>query len=712
MSIPKLFQKTLTHPIQTLRSINRDTIRMALGYLKSGDLKGFSCGVAYFLGRTSGTPSYTPQIFYGVEDSSSPISFAPEASPLVSIIIPVHNQWSFTHSCLTSIQTNSSGVSYEVLIADDVSTDETCNIGEVVTGVKVVRQPTNLGFLQNCNIAAESARGKYLLFLNNDTNVQPGWLESLTALMESDETIGIAGAKLVYPDGRLQEAGGIIWRDASGWNFGWGDDPEKPEFNYVKDVDYVSGASLMVRRDLWEKVGGFDGRFAPAYYEDTDLAFQARRLGYRVVYQPRSVVVHFEGKSHGKDLKAGIKSYQERNRGLFLAKWQEILERDHFPNAQNVFRARDRCGKKKVVLVLDHYVPTHDRDAGSFFMYSLLRALILLGCKVVFWPENLFRHEPYCSGLQHMGIEVIYGPQSLEGFLQQPDRNFDAAILTRNHIAINFIDTVRRFVPRVLYHDPDLEFLREGRRMAIEGEKPGALAEIKKREFYLLENCDIIGLHSPVERDIVKDELPGARVEVIPLPVREVSLPEAPFESRSGLLFVGGTHPPNADGLAFFLREVYPLIRKIDPSIRFTVGGEVRKERLKGLDLEGVEFTGYLQDLRPLYEKARVFVAPLRYGAGIKGKILEAMTFGLPVVTTGIGGEGIGLLDGKTALIAEGAEAFARGVCRLQGDGDLWQFMRDQAMEHIALNYTQKIFRDKVGATMEHLFTMVPNQTG
>jgi GT2 family glycosyltransferase len=699
----KLLIQIMRHPSRVLHAVNRDTLRLAFGYLKNGDLAGLAGGMSYFIGRTSPPTKYRPEILHGALDPQAPIVLPSCNEPVVSIITPVRNQWAYTHSCLASLVKNSGTIPFEVIIADDVSTDQTCQVGDLVENVRVVRNETNLGFLRNCNRAAKAARGKYLLFLNNDTNVQPDWLAPLVSLLEGDPSIGMTGSKLVYPDGMLQEAGGIMWDDASGWNFGWRDDPEKPEYNYVKEVDYVSGASLMIRKEVWEKAQGFDECFAPAYFEDTDLAFRVRALGYRVVFQPQSVVVHFEGVSHGKDLNAGVKSHQEVNKGKFLKRWHEVLKRDHFPNGKQVFRARDRSRYRKTILVIDHYVPKFDRDAGSFFCYSLLKALRALGYQVVFWPENLYAQQPYTGVLQQLGVEVMYGPCDFEAYLKEFGANFHGAILTRNHVAINFIDTVRHHIPKVLYHDPDLEFLREGRRCQQEGADPKLIARIKEREFYLFRTCDMVGIHSPVERDIILQELPEIAVEVIPLPVHDVVPSEAPFAGRSGLLFVGGTHPPNVDALRYFISEIFPPLQAKLPGMVLTVAGEVPRHELNDLELGQVVFTGYLQDLRPLFEQALVYIAPLRFGAGIKGKILEALNCGLPVVTTSVGAEGIGLTDTENVLIADSAADFCTAVIKLYRDPVLWDKIRTKGRGYVGMNFSQDAFKKRVASVMTKL---------
>ena len=216
-----------------------------------------------------------------------PLCFIERENPQVSIIIPVYNQAEYTYNCLRSIQETCRGLSYEVILADDNSTDDTQRLGEKVEGLHIVRNPENLRFLRNCNNAAKQARGEFLVFLNNDTVVHENWLQSLLNLMEERPDCGLAGSKLVFADGTLQEAGGIVWNNANAWNYGRGQDPENAEFNYLKEVDYISGCSIMIRASLWNEIGGFDERFAPAYCEDSDLAFEVRAHGFKVLYQPR-----------------------------------------------------------------------------------------------------------------------------------------------------------------------------------------------------------------------------------------------------------------------------------------------------------------------------------------------------------------------------------------------------------------------------------------
>ena len=616
--------------------------------------------------------------------------------PTVSIVIPVYNQIHYTYACLLSILENTKDVTYEIIIADDVSTDATKELSLYAENLVICRNKTNQGFLRNCNQAAKAARGKYVMFLNNDTQVTPGWLSSLVNLIESDPTIGMVGSKLVYPDGRLQEAGGIIWSDGSGWNYGRLDDPEKPEYNYVKDVDYISGAAILLSTDLWKQIGGFDELFAPAYCEDSDLAFEVRKAGYRVVYQPLSKVIHFEGVSNGTDVNGtGLKRYQVENSRKLKEKWAEEFKKQSVNTGNpNPFRARERSQKKPVILVVDHYVPTFDKDAGSKTTYQYLKMFVKMGYSVKFLGDNFLHEEPYSTTLQQMGVEILYGPGYQAGIWDWLTKNkdeIDFAYLNRPHIAIKYIDFIKKNTNiKVIYYGHDLHFLREYREYELTGDiqKKRESDYWKSIEFSLMEKAAVSYYPSYVEEEAIHAIHPEYKIRAITAYVYEKFLEniDKDFEKREGLLFVGGfAHPPNADAVLWFAKEIFPLIRqKLD--VNFYVVGSKVTDEIKVLEQpgSGIIVKGFVteEELASLYATSRIVVVPLRYGAGVKGKVVEAVYNGSAIVTTSIGSEGIPEAE-RVMKVADGPEAFADEVVKMYQDPAECRRMCEETQKYI-----------------------------
>lgn len=624
------------------------------------------------------------------------LTFPVTEKPAVSIIIPVYNQIHYTYLCLLSILNLTDDVSYEVIIADDVSTDATAHLGEFAENITICRNETNQGFLKNCNQAAKAARGQYLMFLNNDTQVTKGWLSSLVTLLEADPSIGMAGSKLVYPDGRLQEAGGIIWSDGSGWNYGRLEDPDKAEYNYVKDVDYISGAAILLPRALWEQLGGFDERYAPAYCEDSDLAFEVRKAGLRVVYQPLSKVVHYEGISNGTDVNGeGSKRYQVENSEKLKKKWkQEFAAQCDNTGNPNPFRARERSMGKPVILVVDHYVPTYDKDAGSKTTLQYLKMFLKKGYVVKFLGDNYLREEPYTTALLQMGIEVLYGQEYQTGIWDWLDRNggeIDFAYLNRPHIASKYVDYIKEHTnAKVIYYGHDLHFLREFREYELTGDpkKKRESEYWKGIEFTLMHKADAAYYPSWVEVEAIRTVDPEIQVKAITAYVYEEFLKQLnlDFGKREGLLFVGGfAHPPNADAVLWFAREIFPIIRQ-SLDVNFYVVGSRVTEEITALEKpgNGIVVKGFVseEELSRLYESCRVVVVPLRYGAGIKGKVVEALYNGAPIITTSVGSEGIPEVD-DVLVVRDKPEAFAQAVLELYSDTARLKELAAKTQEYI-----------------------------
>lgn len=629
----------------------------------------------------------------GTLKGKKPLHFAAPEAPQVSIIIPAYNQVEYTYHCLESILENTQNVTYEVIVADDQSTDDTVKLPEKVKGIRISRTPQNMGFLKNCNLAAGQARGQYILFLNNDTRVQPGWLDSLVKLIESDPSIGMVGSKFVYPDGRLQEAGGILWSNGTGWNYGRLDDPEKAAYNYVKDVDYISGASIMLPLKLWKQLGGFDERFAPAYCEDADLAFAVRDAGYRVVYQPKSVVVHYEGVSNGTDTGSGIKKYQVENSVKLREKWaEEFALQTEYSEPPALFEARERSQGKKTILVIDHYVPQYDKDAGSKSTFTFIRMFLKNGYQVKFIGDNFNHDEPYTTTLEQMGVEVLYGDEFREGrilnWIEVNADSIDFAFMNRPHITEKYIGFIREHTNiKCIYYGHDLHYVREAREYELTGDKK-RLEESdhwKKVEFSIMHNCEAVYYPSIMEEEIIRKADPSIPVKSVSVysydTFRDAAAIPADFASRRGFMFIGGfAHRPNVDAVLWFVKEIYPRVREMlgaqaDQVPFYIAGSRAPREitELDGTDGAGnpgpIVVKGFVSDeeLQNLYDTCRLVVCPLRFGAGVKGKVIESIYNGIPMITTSIGAEGIP--DVRTVVAVEDeAEAFAQHTMELYRD--------------------------------------------
>lgn len=705
-----LMLKCIRHPIRMIKKFSISRVKNMFRELKRDGVESVNQHLDELV---KGTDVYHQEIIaksvreiHSIEECEI-IEFPVVSQPMVSIVIPVYNQFSFTYGCLESILKNSGSISYEIIIADDGSTDLTTEIDQVVKNIKIVKTETNLRFLRNCNNAAKHAKGKYILFLNNDTQVQENWLEPLVSLIENDESIGMVGSKLIYADGRLQEAGGIIWSDGTGWNYGNRQDPDAPEYNYVKDVDYISGAAIMINAELWREIGGFDEHFAPAYCEDSDLAFSVRKKGFRVVYQPKSVVVHYEGVSNGTDVNAGVKKYQIENSKKLREKWKNELSEQRALE-QDVFLARERAFGKKVVLFIDHYVPTFDNDAGSKTIFQYLKMFLSKGYIVKFVGDNFYQSEPYTTILQQMGIEVLYGSyyaNNIFKWIKENERYIDFVFLNRPHISIKYIDFFCNETKiKTIYYGHDLHFLRNMREYELTGDekKKKEAEDWKKKELYLMRHAAVSYYPSYVEEETIHQIDPSIPVKAITAYVFDQFKKnlQLDFSKREGIMFIGGFgHDPNLDAVLWFVKNIWGKIHET-LDIPFYIVGSHAPLAVKELDgKDGIIVKGFVteEELADLYESCRMSVVPLRYGAGVKGKVVEAIYNGIPVVTTSVGAEGIQCAEGVLEVTDDETE-FADKVINLYHDterlADIAQKMQIIAKEHFSVDAVWKIIEE------------------
>jgi len=625
-------------------------------------------------------------------------------SPVVSIIVPVYNQFEYTYRCLRSLANHESIVPFEIILLDDCSTDETKQKFSNVKNLKYIRNETNLGFLRNCNNGALAAKGEYLVFLNNDTQVLPGWLNSLYQTFFEHENVGLVGSKLIYPDGRLQEAGGIIWSDGSGWNWGKLEDPNHPRYNYVRDVDYVSGASMMISSKLFFALGSFDERYVPAYAEDADLAMSVRQAGARVVYQPHSAVVHYEGVSHGNDENEGVKSFQKINRENFVDKWEPVLKQHSLVDT-NPLKAADPTARRHLLFV-DHITPEPDKDAGSVEVLHILSIFQSLGYRVHFVPETNFTNIPvYTAQIQSKGMEAIYGPyyNNLREYLTEMGEIIDTILVFRVDTAERNFDTIKKLAPhaRLIFHPSDLHYLRAEREAELKNDSSIArqALEIKNKELEIIRNSDLTFVVSEYEKELLSKEVPDSECVVIPM-IRETSKRTTDFNQRSDVLFVGGfRHTPNVDAAEYLIEEIWPLVREKNISAKLRIVGSNMPDHFKKYAADDLEIVGYVDDIEDVFNQCRLSVAPLRYGAGTKGKVGTSLNLGVPCIGTSTSFEGMPLenLD-KVMVSADTTQDFAMAIAELYSDEERWENISIAGMayvdQHFNIEAVRKIIKD------------------
>jgi len=652
--------------------------------------------------------------------------------PTVSIMLLCYNNLDYTKRCVAAVRENTPPGLYELIVIDNASFDETpqylAALQRGMANLKVVTYPKNLGFCSANNEGAKVAEGKYLFLLNNDAEVQEGWLEPLLDVMEKSPTVGVVGSKLIYPDGRLQEAGAMLFRDATGWNFGRFDEPDEPEYSYVREVDYVSGTALMVRADLWRRLGGLDTRFDPAYWDDPDLCWSVRKAGYRVLYHPDSRVVHHEGLTCGTDTKSGRKKYQDLHRDKFLKKWAEEMKQQP-PASTDVKvnrRAADRrCRGGKQVLVAADEPPQHDRQGGGLRLFNFMRMLLEAGHHVTFVGRNTIWRPPdvdlgpYIKELQDMGVLVYALDRMAIGPEGTPDVRSMARILTGREYDVALLFTAREgawFVERIQKHSPstrivvdsvDVGFCREGREAALLS-SPRLWREYRAHkaiELVVYQRVDAILTITEAERGLLSRYVPAGKIFHVPdlHPLAEGPLALA---ERQGVVLVAGfRHPPNVDAAHFLLDEVMPIVREKLPDVRLAVVGDSPPESIRQRADEHTVVTGYVPEIDPYIAAARVAVVPVRYGAGIKGKIIKAMAAGTPNVTTRVGADGMELDDGTHVLIRDDPAGFADAVVRLCTDDALWEHVSAAGRDFAKARYSAEVTRS---ALFAGLFPPVP----
>jgi GT2 family glycosyltransferase/glycosyltransferase involved in cell wall biosynthesis len=609
--------------------------------------------------------------------------FPLEPDPVVSIVIVAWRDAPLLLTCLESVRENVTGVPYEViLVLNEPSSDLVTQVERNVRGATVLRFRSNLGFGGGVNVAAARARGPYLMLLNDDAVVERGWLEALVETIRRRIRCGMAGSTYLHPDGSLQEAGSVLWSDGN--TSAVGDEIPTGDWRFERRVDYCSGGSLLIRKEAWDQLGGFDDRYYPAYFEDLDLALRAGDEGWEVWYQPLSVLRHVRSASAGR-----LKTFlYERSRSQFLDRWGPRLH-DYQDRGQYEAAIWRAMGHPLRILVIDDFLPDESIGAGyGRTLEMVLQFAATPGFHVAIYPA--VGRASARPDLVEAGVRVV---SQLRGHLDT-GAGYDVVIFSRPNNFWNFHDLVKARLPdaKLIYDAEALFFRRLEAKVEFDApeERRAAAkeaAEIRRLEEWILATADAVVCISDDEAQTV-GQMTDAPVHVIDSWLATKQLTTAPFEQRMhiGLVagWLAGPGSPNCHGLLWFAREVLPRIRAELPGCRLLVTGADPPPDVSWLAGRSVEFVGHVPKLRDFYSQIRVAISPTLYGAGVKMKTVEAIQSGVPVVATTEAVGGLSPTEREAVWTADDPGAFAEAVVALHRDVDAWNATRSIQAELVA----------------------------
>lgn len=626
------------------------------------------------------------------------------AQPKVSFILVLHNK---AHLSLLSIESvlADANVACELILVDNGSTDESGAMLDRIDGAQIIRNETNLGFGPACMQGAERVQGEYLCFFNNDALLTPNAIPAALANFR-DLTVGAVGGKILLANGALQEAGSMIWSDGSALGYGRADDPDLPQYNFRRPVDYCSAVFLLTPRRLFAELGGFLAEFAPAYYEDTDYCMTLWQSGYRIIYEPVAVIHHYESASSGGNEFATALMAEHQKK--FYAKWQSTLAHHYRPKPENICAARIAVGAKGLrILYVDDRVP--HRTLGSGFPRSndILSHLVAEGhhvtCVAISFPffgderSDIPQEVELFDGLRQ--LEAVIGERIPCSDLVWVSRPHNLDVLLRAGLPVS---PERHF--RLVYDAEAIFAERAQLESQVKGPRETVVSGPAVEDEFALAKCAdavvVVG-----ERDCQAMEETGVRsVHVVGHRIPLVPTATS-FAERSTFLFVGAVHgrrDPNADSMRYFCREIWASVEKATGAT-LVIAGYGTDEYLRDLRSPSVRVLGAQKDLQPLYESARVFVVPTRFAAGMPFKAHEAAARGVPLVVSAVIACQLVWRDGVDYLVAPDRATFAEQCRRLYSDETLWQTLRANSLGRAAEELGPEAFAKSVLAVLHQV---------
>lgn len=615
--------------------------------------------------------------------------------PKVSIIIPFYNQINFTINCLHFLSKHLSEKNpYEIILIDDNST-EPYDFSHI-SNLKIIRNSENLGFLRNVNKGIHFAKGEYIYLLNNDTEVHEGFLDELFYVFENFDNVGAVGSMLINPNCTLQEAGCVFLKDFNITQVVRRKKVYYPEVNYIYKVDYCSGCSLLFKKynDSGE-LNLLDEQFVPAYFEETDLCFNFKYNQRKdIYYTPFSKVLHYNGITYNsKNNVAKVSETKEQifkvNAEKFKQKWNNEIS--NIQAESDTDRIIELYGNKSILFFCG-LIPEYDRDSGSNRLKEIMMSYIELGYHVTLVMKYNFISNLYVEYYQRLGINVYYEHYSFKGFekyLKRFQSHPTISWFYGPQVFDKYCNTVKKILPnsKIVYDMVDIHHVRFKRAIDLEPKNIGLrlnYIKYKKIELKAAEKSDVVITISDAEKQYMTQLCDASKLMTISnVHYTKIDINQTlSYKSRNGILFIGSRHPPNIDAVTFLYNEIMPLVWKAIPEMKVFIIGNVNAY-VGQINHPNFIFKGYVKDIEEYLNSVKIMVAPLRYGAGVKGKIGQAFEYFLPVVTSSIGAEGMQLENRKNALIEDSPEGFANAIVELCQNEQLWHKLQNHSEESL-----------------------------
>lgn len=532
--------------------------------------------------------------------------------------------------------------------------------------------------------------GELVAVVNASSYVQKDWFGYLLEQYRYYDGKCIVGSKIIDKSGSIDHTGYILWSNAEYEKYGNGEFFCEPEYEYVRETDAVSLNGILFNIAYWEAFVNCYEEWQDEFYSSLEFSLQMRVNNLPLVVQPYSLMVVDREKDCYKYGSLDVTFYE---------KWKDYIKKNQYDKAEGltlstVSRKFLSCN----MFLTDNGVAQFDTNAGHRATYNYIKIFLELGMQILYLPDDFQYLDKYTYLYQQLGIFVVYGQRWKENWrllLSDYIPQIKYAFLNRPEIAVKYIDILKQNNDMIITHfGHDLHFLRLKREFDITGNEAvyKEAGKVKQLEYELVNKVDYTGYPSKVEVELLQKEFPSAVIQYFPLYFFNKKICSKRDIGNQGILFVGGFgHPPNIDAACWLVKEIIPILRKRNIWDKVYLVGSRPNDKVLNLQGKDIEVTGYVTDeqLERYYTTCKIAVTPLRFGAGMKGKVLEAMYHGIPLVTTDIGAEGLEGAD-KVILIGNSAVEIADKITEIYNNTEEIDKISKREYEYIIENFSKE----------------------